>query len=119
MPLPLAVNVVDGIPQLNARPLLLVIDAPGNAFIAAMPLPGRLEHPPTVCVTVKVPGLIEVIKDEVAPLLQSNAPVKLPAVNTELPQLLATDTVGAGGISFGAAVPPRVSMRGLVQPFMV
>ena len=38
--------------------------------------------------------MIEVV---VALLLHNNGPVKLPAVNTELPQLLTTATVGAAG----------------------
>ena len=51
--------------------------------------------------------------DKVAPLLHNNEPVNDPAVNTELPQLLVTDTVGAAGVVFGAAVPePAV----LIQP---
>ncbi len=33
----------------------------------------------------------------VAPLLHNKDPVKEPAVNTELPQLFTTLTVGAGG----------------------
>ena len=37
--------------------------------------------------------------DEFAdPLFHNNEPVKLDAVNTELPQLLTTATVGAAGI---------------------
>ena len=52
----------------------------------------------------------------VSPVLQSNEPAKPEAVNTELPQLLATVTVGAGGIAFGAAVPLPVR---LVHPFTV
>ena len=56
------------------------------------------------------------IDDEVAPLLHNNEPVNDPAVNTELPQLLTTDTVGANGVVFGAVIPlPAV----LVHPFTV
>ena len=51
---------------------------------------------------------------DVAELLHSNDPVKLPAVNTELPQLLTTDTVGADGITLGADVPLPAA---LVHPF--
>ena len=52
----------------------------------------------------------------VSPVLQSNEPAKPEAVNTELPQLLVTDTVGAMGAVFGTAVPlPAL----LVQPFTV
>ena len=56
------------------------------------------------------------IDDEVAPLLHNNEPVNDPAVNTELPQLLITDTVGADGVVFGAAIPVPA---GLVHPFTV
>ena len=52
----------------------------------------------------------------VAPLLQNSDPVNDPAVNTEFPQLLVTDTVGAAGVVFGAAVPLAVA---LVHPFIV
>ena len=52
----------------------------------------------------------------VAPLLHNKEPVKDVAVNVVLPQLSTTDTVGADGISFGAATPLP---EGLVQPFNV
>jgi hypothetical protein len=38
------------------------------------------------------------------------------AVNTELPQLLTTETDGAGGVGLGEAVPLAA---GLVHPFIV
>ena len=38
-------------------------------------------------------------------MLHNNEPVNALAVNTELPQLLTTDTVGADGVVFGAAIP--------------
>ena len=41
----------------------------------------------------------------VCPVLHNKDPVKPVAVNNELPQLLATVTVGVEGIAFGAAVP--------------
>ena len=56
------------------------------------------------------------IDDEVAPLLHNKALVNDPAVNTELPQLLTTVTVGADGEVFGAAIPLPVV---LVHPFTV
>src|SRR5436190_2184620 len=52
----------------------------------------------------------------VAPLLHNKEPVNEPAVNVVLPQLSTTDTVGADGITFGAATPLP---EGLVQPFTV
>jgi hypothetical protein len=54
---------------------------------------------------VYVPATVTVIDGVVAPLLHNNDPVNEPAVNTELPQLSTTDTVGAAGIVLGAAVP--------------
>ena len=53
---------------------------------------------------------------DVAELLHSNDPVKLPAVNNELPQLFTTNTVGADGIAFGADVPLPAA---LIHPFIV
>ena len=50
----------------------------------------------------------------VALLLHNNEPVKLPAVNTELPQLFATVTVGADGTFLGADEPLPVKP---VHPF--
>jgi hypothetical protein len=52
-----------------------------------------------------------------SPLLHKNVAPEAPvAVNTELPQLLTTETPGAAGIVFGAAV---ALADGLVQPFTV
>lgn len=83
---------------------------------AALPLPGVLVQPLMVCVTVYVPAVVTVMDAVVAPLLHKSEPVKLDAVNTELPQLSATLTVGAVGIGFGAAVP---FPGALVQPLTV
>ena len=52
----------------------------------------------------------------VAPLLHNKEPVNESAVNVELPQLSTTDTMGADGITFGAATPLP---EGLVHPFTV
>jgi hypothetical protein len=52
----------------------------------------------------------------VAPLLHNNDPVKLEAVNKELPQLFVTVTTGADGTVLGADVPLPFA---LVQPFTV
>jgi len=60
--------------------------------------------------------LVTVIDEAVDPLLQSNEPVKLLAVNTELPQLLVTVTVGVEGMGLGEATPVPGA---LVHPFMV
>jgi hypothetical protein len=57
-----------------------------------------------------------VIDVVVALLLHNSDPVKLPAVNSELPQLFATITVGAPGITLGADEPIPGS---LVHPFTV
>ena len=51
----------------------------------------------------------------VAPLLHKSEPVKLEAVNMELPQLFTTVTTGVGTVPpVGAAVPLAAA---LVQPF--
>jgi len=109
---PVAVNTE--FPQLLATATL---GADGIAFGAAVPLPGVPVHPSTVCFTVKVPVVFTVIDDAVAPLLHKYvAPGSPVAVNTELPQLLATAILGADGMIFGAAVPlPGVP----VHPFTV
>jgi hypothetical protein len=52
-----------------------------------------------------VPPVVTVMDGVVAPLLHNNVPVKPVAVSIELPQLLSTDTDGAGGTGLGAAVP--------------
>lgn len=53
----------------------------------------------------------------VAPLLHNKVPVNEPAVNTELPQLLVTVTVGVATEEFkGAAIPLPAS---LLHPFTV
>jgi hypothetical protein len=49
-------------------------------------------------------------------LLHNIDPLKLLAVNTELPQLLTTLTTGAGGTAKGAVDPLAVA---LVHPFTV
>jgi hypothetical protein len=49
-------------------------------------------------------------------VLHNSEPVKPEAVNTELPQLLATVTAGAGGVNFGLVV---ALPSALVQPSTV
>ena len=84
---------------------------------AAMPLPCGLVQPFTVCVTVYVPAIVTVIDVVVAPVLHNNDPVNPEAVNTELPQLFTTLTVGAATEELaGAAVPLPA---GLTQPCTV
>ena len=62
MPLPLAVNVVDGIAQDNARPGLLAIDAPGTVlFNVVVTLAVDVQPLAPVTVTVKVPAVLTVI----------------------------------------------------------
>lgn len=107
-------------PAVNVElPQLLTTDTVGAVTFefngAAVPLPEGLVHPLTVCVTVYVPADVTVMDDVVAPVLHNNDPVKEPAVNVELPQLLTTDTVGADTLPLsGAAVPLPA---GLVHPF--
>ena len=52
----------------------------------------------------------------VAPLFHNKDPVKPEAVNTELPQLLATATDGAARFGSGAAMPVPAT---LVHPLTV
>ena len=106
-----AVNIE--LPQLSTTD---TVGADGIAFGVATPLPGRLVHPFSVCVTVYVPAVVTVMDEVVAPLLHNKEPVKDVAVNIELPQLSTTDTMGADGIACGAATPLP---EGLVQPFNV
>ena len=65
-----AVNVE--LPQLSTTD---TVGADGIAFGAATPLPGRLVHPFSVCVTVYVPAVVTVIDEVVAPLLHNKEPV--------------------------------------------
>src|SRR5712671_7977532 len=86
------------------------VGADGEAIGADVPLPAPLVHPATVCVTVYVAAFVTVMDDVVAPLLHNNDPVKFEAVNTELPQLFTTPTVGADGAATGAGVPLPVAL---------
>src|SRR4029078_4959676 len=106
-----AVNIE--LPQLSTTD---TVGADGIAFGVATPLPGRLVHPFSVCVTLYVPAVVTVIDEVVAPLLHNKEPVKEFAVSVEVPQLSTTVTTGADGIAFGAAIPLP---EGLVQPFTV
>jgi hypothetical protein len=91
--------------------------ADGVAFGAAVPLPAGLVNTFTVCVTVYVPPVVTVIDAVVAPVFHNNEPVNPDAVNSELPQLLTTLTVGVATSEFaGAAVPLPAA---LVHPFTV
>ena len=83
---------------------------------AAVAPPLVLVHPLIVCLTVYNPASLTVIAEVVAPLLHNNEPVNPDAVNTELPQLLATLTDGATGVVFGEAV---TLLAILVHPFTV
>jgi hypothetical protein len=60
------------VPQLSTTD---TVGADGIAFGAATPLPGRLVHPFSVCVTVYVPAVVTVIDEVVAPLLHNKEPV--------------------------------------------
>jgi hypothetical protein len=107
---PVAVN--NELPQLFTT---VTPGADGTNLGAATPVPAELVHPLTVCVTVNVPAELTVINEVVAPLLHKNVPEVPVAVNTELPQLLATVTTGASVVT-GAAIPLPAA---LVQPFIV
>ena len=59
LPFPLAVSVVDGIEQLNAKPLLLLIDAPGATISCVMVmLEVDVQPLAPITVTVYVPGAV-------------------------------------------------------------
>ena len=69
MPLPLAVNTVVGIVQFNARPLLLLIVAPGVVLSNVVVTLAVLVHPlAPVTVTLNVPAVFTVIDAVVAPV---------------------------------------------------
>src|SRR5436190_762290 len=113
-------NVPVKLPAVNTElPQLLAtvtVGADGAVIGADVPLPLALVHPFTVCVTVYVAALVTVIAVVVALLLHNNVPVKLPAVNVDLPQLSTIVTVGADGTATGADVPLPLK---LVHPFAV
>jgi hypothetical protein len=69
VPLPLAVKVVAGVLQLNARPLLLVIDAPGTALsneVVTLAVDVQLLMPVTV--KTYVPGVLTATDGVVSPV---------------------------------------------------
>jgi len=74
-----------------------LLDKTGIALGAATPLPAGLAQLFTVRVTVYVAAVVTVMELVVAPVLHNNEPVPV-AVNSELPQLLVTETVGAEGM---------------------
>ena len=95
-------------------PQLLLTDTPGALGIAigaAISLANELVQPFTVCETVYEPGVVVVMKLVVSPVLHKIDPVTPVAVNSELPQLLATDIPGADGIGIGAAVPLAIGLE--------
>ena len=115
--LTLDVNVTLPPAQNGMEPLTVITGGCGTIFGRDVPLPAvRLVHPFTVCVTEYVALFVTVIAGVVAPLLHNTEPVTLFAVNTELPQLLTTDTVGAEGYGFGADTPLPGA---LIHPFAV
>ena len=108
---PEAVNTE--LPQLLTA---VIAGTDGIALGADTPLPAALVHPFTVWVTVYVAAIVTVKDRVVAPVLHNKDPVKPPAVNDEIAQLLTTVTAGADGIVLGAAIPLRGA---LVHPFTV
>ena len=67
--MPVAVNVVDGIVQVRARPLSFVIDAPGTVLSRVVVALADEEQPLSpVTVTLKVPAVLTVIDAVVAPV---------------------------------------------------
>ena len=90
--------------------------ADGIDFGAATPLPASLVQAPTVCITVYVPAVVTEMDAVVSPVLHNSDPVKPDAVNTELSQLLTTDTNGVGAAVSGDAIPWA---DGPAQPFKI
>lgn len=80
----------------------------------ATAVPEVLVHPLTVCVTVYVPPVVTVMEEVVAPV--DHDKLFPDVVNTELPQLLTTDTTGADGMETGAAT---ADPTGLEHPLTV
>ena len=101
------------LPQLFTKD---TVGAVGTGMGADVPLPPALVQFPIVCVTVYVAASVTVIDDVVAPLLHNNEPVKLEAVNKELPQLFTVVIVGGTGIVLTAAIPLPAT---LVHPLTV
>jgi len=96
------------------------VGADGTGFGDDVPLAGVLTQPlAETWVSEYVCALFTVMDVEVAPVLHNTDSVKLPAVNTELPQLLATLTVGAVGIVFGADVAVPVWLTHPLAPVCV
>ena len=113
-------NVPVNEPAVNTLLLQLLVTVTvgaGTLTGAAIPLPGALVHPLTVCLTVYEPAAVTTIDAVVAPVFHNKDPVNDPAVNVELPQLFTTVTVGVVTFAFiGAATP----LPGLpVHPFIV
>jgi predicted signal transduction protein with EAL and GGDEF domain len=69
VPLPLAVNVVAGMLQLNASPLLFDMDAPG-AILSNVVVTLAVEVQPLapVMVTVNIPAVLTVIEGVISPV---------------------------------------------------
>ena len=97
------------LPQLFAT---VIVGVAGKATGAAVPEAEALTQPFADCVTLKVPLLVTVIDDDVAPLDHSRpVPVE---VNTDEPQLLDTETTGAASVAIGVAIPePAVDVHPL------
>ena len=94
----------------------VTIGLAGVVLGALIPEPGKLAHPLTEAVTVKVAAVLTVIVAVVAPVLHNKLPPAL-VESVEVPlQLFTTVTTGVEGIAFEAAVAlPAL----LIQPFTV
>lgn len=82
----------------------------------AFPLPDKLLHPLTFCVTDLIPAVNTVIEVVVAAVLHNNVPSTFVTVSIELLQVSLTATIGVEGITFGAAI---ALPGGLTQPVTV
>ena len=68
----------------------------------------KLGQPPTVCVTVSVTALVNVLGFPVPASLHTRVPVTPVAVTVELPQLFTTDNKGADGVGLTVTVTSLV-----------
>src|SRR6185295_19718912 len=110
---------VNPLAEITDLPHWSATDIPGADGIdlgAATPLPAWLVQASSVCITVYVAPVVTEMDAVVSPVLHKSDPVNPDAVNTELPQLLTTDTSGVGAAVSGDAIPWA---EGLVHPFNI